>query len=71
MSDDRFGRNREPPPLAASARDDEPVPPPLPLIGEQGRPGRVAAAVVAQRPRLARALAPEVIRVAVAVGLTI
>jgi O-antigen/teichoic acid export membrane protein len=68
MSEDLFQGDREPPPFFG---DDEPAPPPLPLIGPRQRPGPDAAAVVAQRPQLARALPPEVVRVAVAVGLTL
>jgi O-antigen/teichoic acid export membrane protein len=73
MSEDRFGRDREPPALPLLGRDDEPAPapPPLRLTGERGRSGPGAAGVVFQRPGLARALPPEIVRVAVAVGLTL
>ena len=47
-----------------------PMPPPLPLIPRE-LPDPVAPAVLAQPPRLARALRPELVRVAVAVGLTL
>jgi hypothetical protein len=71
MGEDPFGRNREPPPLPLVVRDDEPAPPSLPLIGQREPAGPVAAAVVPEPPRLARAFGPELVRVAVAVGLTL
>jgi hypothetical protein len=71
MSGDRFRRDREPPPLPLVGRDHPEPAPPLPLTGERLPPGPAAAAVVAQPPRLGRALPPELVRVAVAVGLTL
>jgi O-antigen/teichoic acid export membrane protein len=71
MSDDRFGRYDDPPPLPLVGDDDGPAPPSLPLIGDRQPPDPAAAAVVARPPRLAPAVRPELVRVAVAVGLTL
>jgi O-antigen/teichoic acid export membrane protein len=72
MREELFRRDREPPPpLPLVGRDDEPAAPPLPPTNEGELSGQVAADVVAQPPRMARTLRPELVRVAVAVGLTL
>jgi hypothetical protein len=72
MREELFRRDREPPPpLPLVGSDDEPAVPSLPPTAERELPDLVITAVVAQPPRLARALRPELLRVAVAVGLTL
>jgi hypothetical protein len=70
MREELFRRDREPPPpLPLVGRDDDPAA--LPPTSESELPGQIGAAVVAQPPRMARTLRPELVRVAVAVGLTL
>jgi Polysaccharide biosynthesis protein len=72
MREELFRRDREPPPaLPLIGRDDESAAASLPSTGEPEHPDLVLTAVVAQPPRLAQALRPELVRVAVAVGLTL
>jgi O-antigen/teichoic acid export membrane protein len=71
MGEESFRRDEPPSLLPLIVRDDEPVESSLPSTDEPELAGRVAGAAVAQSPRLARALRPELVRVAVAVGLTI
>ncbi len=68
MREELFRRDREPPPpLPLVVRDDEDAS--LPPADEPELPGRIA--FVARPPQWARALRPELVRVAVAVGLTL
>jgi O-antigen/teichoic acid export membrane protein len=71
MGEDLFEREREPPPLPLVARVDAAAPPSLPLVDRARSADPVAAPVVAKPPRLAPAVRPELVRVAVAVGLTL
>jgi O-antigen/teichoic acid export membrane protein len=70
MSEDLFEREREPPPLPLVARVDGRAAPSLPLI-DRAQSADPLPAPVAGPPRLASALRPEFVRVAVAVGLTL
>src|ERR1700761_523048 len=71
MREELFHRDREPPPLQLVDPNHKPEPPSLPLTGEWALPEPDPAPAVAGPPRLAQALRPELVRVVVAVGLTV
>jgi hypothetical protein len=70
VSDDPFQRNREPPPLPLVGHG-APAPPAPPLSGERGSAAFDRRSRPVQPARPSRALRPELVRVAVAVGLTL